>query len=78
MPTKFRTICTSGFRDASEPRACRACFVGVWRVVALSKGTSLGHREIGSCGLVKLGVVGAGVESGTPTKFVADRRLFGG
>ena len=49
MPTKFRVICTSGLGVALKPGACRARFVGVWRDVALLEGTSLGHREIGSC-----------------------------
>ena len=49
MPTKFRAICTSGLGDASEPGVCRARIVGVWRAVALSEGTSLRHRETGSC-----------------------------
>ena len=49
MPEKSRSICTSGLGDASESGVCRACIVGVWRTVALSKGTPLGHRETGSC-----------------------------
>ena len=48
MPTKSRTICTSGLGDASESGVCRARFVGVWRAVALSEVTSLRHRETGS------------------------------
>ena len=49
MTIKFRAICTSGLRDASEPGACCAPIVGVWRVVALLERTSLGHKETGLC-----------------------------
>ena len=49
MPTKFPVICTSRLGDASEPGACRARIVGVWRAMALLEGTSLGHRETGLC-----------------------------
>ena len=54
MDTKFRPICTSGLGDALESGACCARIVGVWRNVALSEGTSLGHREIGSCDFRKI------------------------
>ena len=42
-------ICMSGLGDASKPGTCHACIVGVLRDVALSEGTSLGHRETRSC-----------------------------
>ena len=37
------------FRTGGGLWACRARSWDIWRPLALSKGTSLGHREIGSC-----------------------------
>ena len=54
MDTKFCPICTSSLGDALELRARCARTMGVWRAVALSEGTSLGHREIGSCVFSKI------------------------
>ena len=54
MGTNFCAICTSGLGDASESGACRARIMGVWRAVTLSKRTSLGHMETGSCGFSEI------------------------
>ena len=62
MPTKSRVICMSDLGDALELGARRACILGIWRAVVLSEGTSLGHRETGSCVFRKIWYGGAGVE----------------
>ena len=48
IPSKSHARRTRRLGDASEMRGRRARFVGIWPVLALSEGTSLRHRKIGS------------------------------
>ena len=78
MPTKSRTICTSGLGDASESGACRARFVGVWHAVALSEVTSLRHRETGSYVFSEIWYGGSWGRMRNAQKFQANRSGLGG
>ena len=68
----------SCFRPGGVSGACRARIMGFGTMWHCRRGTLWDTRRLACAFLAKFGMVGAGVQWGTPTKFGADRRCFGG